>query len=112
MGLLLWTFRLPFRITWKPLFCDFNLGHGSYSPNAKSPAGADPVRAWRATTHCLDRAPPPFYSASPEWTLVQHTPRSGQGTESRNSTSPPGYSHCRATDRNPFPRMGSSQLFS
>src|SRR5262245_16292064 len=51
------TSRCPFRITLKPVFCRSTLGHCSYFPKAKSPAGADPVRAWCAATQYLDRAP-------------------------------------------------------
>src|SRR5262245_46803556 len=78
------TSRCPFRITLKPVFCRSTLGHCSYFPKAKSPAGADPVRAWCAATQYLDRAPPPFYSASPDWSLLQHALSGGQERNSRN----------------------------
>src|SRR5262245_691560 len=97
------TSRCPFRITLKPVFCRSTLGHCSYFPKAKSPAGADPVRAWCAATQYLDRAPPPSYSASPDCSLLQHALSGGQGAQFTGTlVSPPGYSHCRATDRNPF----------
>src|SRR5215510_9716023 len=59
------TSRCPFRITLKPVFCRSTLGHCSYFPKAKSPAGADPVRAWCAATQYLDRAPHLFTQRRP-----------------------------------------------
>src|SRR5262249_51066725 len=59
------SFRLPFRITLKLVVCRSTLGHCSCFPKAKSPAGADPVRAWCAATQYLDRAPHLFTQRRP-----------------------------------------------
>src|SRR5215470_4303880 len=81
MGLSLSSSRLPFRITFKPVVCRSTLGHCSYFPKAKSPAGADPVWAWCAATQYLDRAPHLFTQRRPIGSLLQQALSGGQGAQ-------------------------------
>src|SRR5262249_31293768 len=75
------TSRCPFRITLKPVVCRSTLGHCSYFPKAKSPAGADLVRAWCEQRSIWIERPHLLTQRRPIGSLLQHTLSGGQGAQ-------------------------------